>query len=56
MNEPVRSTAGGGCLIALAIFAGVAIGLWMHQPTIGFLTGLVIGVLAALWVWQTDKN
>ena len=44
MTEPDRSTAGGGCLIAVAVLAGVVIGLALHQPTIGFLAGLALGV------------
>jgi hypothetical protein len=56
MTEPDRSTAGGGCLIAVAVLAGVVIGLALHQPTIGFLAGLGLGVVAAIWVWLIDRR
>jgi hypothetical protein len=56
MTEPDRSTAGGGCLIAVAVLAGVVIGLALHQPTIGFLAGLALGVAAAIWVWLIDRR
>jgi len=56
MTDPTRSTAGGGCLIAFAVLAGVAIGLFLHQPTIGFLGGLAVGVAAAIAVWLVDKR
>ena len=56
MTEPIRLTAGGGCLIAVAVLAGVVIGLALRQPTIGFLAGLAVGVAAAIWVWLTDRK
>jgi hypothetical protein len=56
MSDSDRSTAGGGCLIALAVLAGVVIGLFMHQPTIGFLAGLALGVAAAVAVWLVDRR
>lgn len=56
MTDPKSSTAGGGCLIAIAVLAGVIIGLFVHQPTIGFLGGLAVGVAAAVAVWLSDRK
>jgi len=56
MSDSDRSTAGGGCLIALAVLAGVVVGLFAHQPTIGFLVGLALGVAAAVAVWLVDRR
>jgi hypothetical protein len=56
MADPTPSSAAGGCLIALAVLAGVVIGLFVHQPTIGFLGGLAVGIGAAIWVWLTDRK
>ena len=56
MTDPNRSTAAGGCLIALAVLIGVVAGLFAHQPTIGFLIGLAGGVIAAIAVWLIDRR
>jgi len=56
MTSSDRSTAAGGCLIALAVLIGVVAGLFAHQPTIGFLVGLAGGVLAAVAVWLVDRR
>ena len=57
MADPTSSSpAAGGCLIALAVLAGVVIGLFIRQPTIGFLGGLAVGIAAATWVWLTDRK
>ena len=56
MTDPNRSSAAGGCLIAIAVIAGVVAGLLLRQPTIGFLGGLGAGVAAAIWVWLTDRR
>lgn len=55
MNPP-RPARSGGFLLALAIFAGVAAGLWLGQPSIGFLAGLGIGLLLLGIVWWVDRE
>ncbi|MGN6268372.1 MAG: hypothetical protein ACTHM0_00585 [Sphingomonas sp.] len=56
MADPTRSPAAGGCLIAIAVMAGVVVGLFVHQPTIGFLGGLAVGIAAAVAVWLVDRR
>ncbi|HEU4959944.1 MAG TPA: hypothetical protein VFT56_06010 [Sphingomonas sp.] len=56
MNPPPRSPAAGGCLTAIAVMLGVIVGLIFGQPTIGFLAGLAIGVVAAVMVWWVDRR
>lgn len=46
---------GGGFLIAIAVLAGVLIGGFANQPSIGLLAGLAIGTVAALIVWWRDR-
>jgi hypothetical protein len=46
MMRPPRQTA-AGILVAGAVIAGVAIGVATRQPSIGFVAGLVVGVLLA---------
>jgi hypothetical protein len=56
MDNPNRSPAAGGCLTAIALMLGVSIGLALGQPTIGFLAGLAVGVVAAIVVWWIDRR
>lgn len=56
MADPDRSPAAGGCLIALAVLVGVAAGAVAHQPTVGFLAGLAVGVAAAVAIWLIDRK
>ena len=51
-----RTTKSGGFLLALSIFAGVLIGGFMGQPSIGFLTGLGVGILLLILVWWLDRK
>ncbi len=55
-DPPKPPSAAGGCLIAIAVLAGVDVGLAVHQPTIGFLAGLALGVAAAITVWIRDRR
>ena len=58
MTEPTspdrdnRPRLGGGAAIALLTMAGVIIGGFMGQPTIGLLAGLGLGVVIAILVWR----
>ena len=53
---PKSPSAAGGALIALAVMVGSIAGLIAGQPTIGFLIGLSVGVIAALLIWWTDRK
>jgi hypothetical protein len=51
--KPARS---GGVLLALSILAGAVIGIFAHQPSIGFLAGTGIGLLLLVLVWLLDRR
>lgn len=55
-KNPAKEPSGAGCFIVIAIFAGVFIGGFMGQPSIGFLTGLGIGLLIAAYMWWKDRK
>ncbi|MBT2186884.1 hypothetical protein [Sphingobium nicotianae] len=42
----------GGAPIALLTLAGTIIGGFLHQPSIGLLIGLGVGVLIAILIWR----
>ncbi|MEO0439602.1 MAG: hypothetical protein AAF067_01880 [Pseudomonadota bacterium] len=46
----------GGFFLAAGCIAGVIIGGFMGQPSIGFLTGLGLGGVIALAMWYADRN
>ena len=46
----------GGFLLALSILIGPIVGAMMGEPSIGFLAGVVIGLLLALAVWLSDGS
>ena len=51
-----RGGIAGGSLVALAILAGVVVGTLYGQPSIGFLTGLALGILLWLVVWLVSRR
>lgn len=51
-----RAPSGGGAIIALLTMAGVFIGGFMGQPSIGFLVGLGSGILIAIMRWLRERN
>lgn len=46
----------GGFFLAAGCIAGVIIGGFLGQPSIGFLTGLGLGGVIALAMWYADRN
>lgn len=55
-QPPSKRPRSAGALLALAIMAGTIIGIFMGQPSIGFLGGLGIGVAIAVAVWLADRR
>lgn len=49
-----RSSAGGS-LVALGAIGGAALGFVLRQPTLYFLSGLSLGILAALLIWWRGR-
>ena len=57
MSRQGRSGAqAGGSVLAGAIILGVIGGILAGQPSIGFLAGAGLGVLAALLLWLRDRG
>jgi hypothetical protein len=52
---PRKPPTGGGALFVLALFVGVAIGVALAQPTIGFLAGAAVGIAINLWLAWRDR-
>jgi hypothetical protein len=51
-----RTTHAGGCLLILAIFAGIGGGIAAGQPMLGTLIGTAAGILIAVAVWLIDRR
>ena len=46
----------GGFLLALSLLAGALIGVFLGQPSIGFLAGAGIGLTLLLLIWLLDRR
>ena len=46
----------GGFLLCLALLAGAAIGVFLGQPSLGFLIGVGIGLALVLLTWLLDRR
>ncbi|MGE0180546.1 MAG: hypothetical protein AB7O91_12090 [Sphingomonas sp.] len=55
-QAPPPPTRAGGVLLAAAILGGVVIGSALGQPSIGFLAGLGIGLIALILIWAGDRG
>lgn len=51
-----RSSQAGGCLLALAVLAGVLFGIARGEPTKGAVIGTAVGVLIAVIIWLLDSR
>lgn len=58
MNEQRnrKPASAGGVFIAVLAIAGVFIGGFMGQPTIGLLTGVAAGVAISLALWWKERE
>ena len=54
-SKPQSTPMAGGVFIALFIVLGVIIGGLRGQPSIGFLTGLSVGIILAVLLWLIDR-
>lgn len=52
-----RSSAplAGGFLLCLSLLTGASVGLYLGQPSIGFLVGAGVGLGLLLLVWLVDR-
>lgn len=51
-----RSPRAAGGPAALSILAGVAIGAFAGQPTLGFFVGLAVAAVLLVAVWLIDRK
>ncbi|MES2058383.1 MAG: hypothetical protein V4564_20770 [Pseudomonadota bacterium] len=56
MANTSRSPAAGGFLIAIGAILGAIIGLFLEQPTAGFLIGSGGGIVIAILIWLLDRG
>ena len=58
MTLPRSNRAGkaGGFLLAASILAGTLTGVFLGQPSIGFLAGAFIGIALTALVWLADRR
>jgi hypothetical protein len=55
---PAKSSAplAGGFLLCIAVLAGALTGVFLGQPSIGFLVGIGIGLTIAVAIWLLDRK
>ena len=46
----------GGFLLSISILAGALTGVYLGQPSIGFLIGAGIGLALAILIWLLDRR
>ena len=46
----------GGALLAVSILIGAVAGVYLRQPSIGFIVGLGVGLMLVLAVWLFDRG
>jgi hypothetical protein len=55
---PAKSTASlaGGFLLCVSVLAGALTGVFLGQPSIGFLVGVGVGLTIAIATWLLDSR
>lgn len=51
-----RAPQAGGCLLLLAIIAGLAIGIAINQVSYGVMIGTFVGLAIAIAFWLIDRR
>jgi hypothetical protein len=51
-----RPTQAGGALLAFSILTGAAVGVAMHQSSLGVLAGTAVGLILLAIVWWRDRR
>lgn len=46
----------GGFLLCIALLAGALTGIFLGQPSIGFLVGAGVGVALVTLIWLLDRH
>lgn len=56
MTGQSNSSLAGGFLLGIALLAGALTGVFLGQPSIGFLVGAGIGLALVLLTWLWDRR
>ena len=56
MAAKSNASLAGGFLLCLSLLAGALIGVFLGQPSIGFLVGAGIGIALLLLIWLLDRR
>ena len=56
MANPSRTPMAGGFILAIALIAGVIIGMARGEASMGFVGGLAVGLAGLLIVWLVDRR
>lgn len=46
----------GGFLLCIAVLTGAVTGVFLGQPSIGFLVGIGVGLTIAVAIWLLDRR
>ena len=56
MANPPHTPKAGGFILAVALLAGVLVGVVKGEPSVGFVAGLAVGLAGLLAVWLLDRR
>ena len=56
MASNATAPRAGGFLLCLCLLAGALIGVFLGQPTIGFLAGAGIGLALLVVLWLVERR
>ena len=55
-NQKSPAPRAAGAFIALGLLAGTLVGVFLHQPSLGLLTGFALGTAIAIALWLIDRR
>jgi hypothetical protein len=56
MSARSNAPLAGGFLLCVALLAGALTGIFLGQPSIGFLVGAGVGLAIAITIWLLDSR
>jgi hypothetical protein len=56
MSARSNAPLAGGFLLCVALLAGALTGIFLGQPSIGFLVGAGVGLTIAITIWLLDSR
>jgi hypothetical protein len=56
MASKSNAPLAGGFLLSVALLTGALTGVFLGQPSIGFLVGAGIGLTLAILIWLLDRR